>query len=66
LEIVKILIGITFKHSKKIKLWRMCKSFWLSGPGYVNKQLYLTPLFFKDIFGRDIETLWFNDDACYW
>ena len=46
----------------------MCKSFWLNGLGYVNKQLYLTPLFFKDkplkrLFGRDIETY---QKYCVW
>ncbi len=40
----------------------------LNGLGYVNKQLYLTPFFFKDkplqrLFGRDVEALWFNDDT---
>ena len=55
-------------QTKKLSYGESVKAMILNGLGYVNKQLYLTPLFFKDkplkrLFGRDIEASWINDDA---
>ncbi len=46
--------------SKNLSYGEATKAMILNGLGYVNKQLYLTPLFFKDkplkmLFGRDVE-----------
>ncbi|AEA33726.1 IS1634 family transposase [Hippea maritima] len=54
--------------SKNLSYGEATKAMILNGLGYVNKQLYLTPLFFKDkplkrLFGRDVDFPWFNDDA---
>ncbi len=54
--------------SKNLSYGEATKAMILNGLGYVNKQLYLTPLFFKDkplkrLFGRDVDFSWFNDDA---
>ncbi len=55
-------------QSKNLTYGESVKAMILNGLGYVNKQLYLTPLFFKDkplhrLFERDIYASWFNDDA---
>ena len=55
-------------QTKKLSYGESIKAMILNGLGYVNKQLYLTPLFFKDkplkrLFGRDIEASWINDDV---
>ncbi len=54
--------------SKNLSYGEATKTMILNGLGYVNKQLYLTPLFFKDkplkrLFGSDVDFSWFNDDA---
>ncbi|AEA33036.1 transposase IS4 family protein [Hippea maritima DSM 10411] len=48
--------------SKNLSYGEATKAMILNGLGYVNKQLYLTPLFFKDkplkrLFGRDVSFL---------
>ena len=55
-------------QSKNISSGESVKAMILNGLGYVNKQLYLTPQFFKDkplkkLFGREIESSWLNDDT---
>ena len=55
-------------QSKNISFGESVKAMILNGLGYVNKQLYLTPQFFKDkplkkLFGREIEVSWLNDDT---
>ncbi len=55
-------------QSKKVSYGESVKAMILNGLGYVNKQLYLSPLFFKDkpikkLFGRDINASNFNDDV---
>ena len=58
----------TSSEYKNLSHGETVKAMILNGLGYVNKQLYLTPLFFKDkpliqLFGRDVEASWFNDDT---
>jgi len=55
-------------QSKNINFCESVKTMILNGLGYANKQLYLTPIFFKDkplkkLFGREIESSWLNDDT---
>ena len=55
-------------QSKYLTYGESVKAMILNGLVYVNKQLYLTPLFFKDkplhrLFGRDVDASWFNDDT---
>ena len=55
-------------QTKNLSYGESVKAMIINGLGYVNKQLYLTPLFFKDkplkrLFGRDVKASWFNDDA---
>ncbi len=55
-------------QSKNISFGESVKAMILNGLGYANKQLYLTPQFFKDkplkkLFGREIEASWLNDDT---
>ena len=55
-------------QSKNISFGESVKAMILNGLGYANKQLYLTPQFFKDkplkkLFGREIESSWLNDDT---
>ena len=65
-SIDKLLPSLSKK--KNISYGESVKAMILNGLGYVNKQLYLTPLFFKDkplkrLFGKDMDALWFNDDT---
>jgi len=58
----------TLSKSKNLSYGESVKAMILNGLGYANKQLYLTPLFFKDkplkrLFGRDVDASWFNDDT---
>jgi len=58
----------TSSEYKNLSYGESVKAMILNGLGYANKQLYLTPLFFKDkplqkLFGRDVEASWFNDDT---
>jgi len=58
----------SLSQSKLLSFGESVKAMILNGLGYTNKQLYLTPLFFKDkplkqLFGRDVEASWFNDDT---
>ena len=53
---------------KLLSFGELVKAMILNGLGYVNKRLYLTPLFFRDkplkrLFGRHVDTAWINDDA---
>ena len=55
-------------QSKNISFGESVKAMILNGLGYVNKQLYLAPQFFKDkplkkLFGREIEASWLHDDT---
>jgi len=58
----------TNEKKKQLSFGTLCKAMILNGLGYVNKQLYLTPLFFKDkplkrLFGFEVDANMFNDDA---
>ncbi len=55
-------------EDKKLSHGELVKAMILNGLGYVNKQLYLVPSFFRDkpletLFKRDIKAEWINDDA---
>ena len=55
-------------HKKALSYGTLVKAMILNGLGFVNKQLYLTPDFFRDkplekLFGRAVEADQFNDDA---
>ena len=60
---------IPFNTQKKgLSHGTLVKAMVLNGLGYVNKQLYLTPLFFKDkpmqtLFGKEVSAEQINDDA---
>lgn len=60
---------IPFNTQKKgLSHGMLVKAMVLNGLGYVNKQLYLTPLFFKDkptqtLFGKEVSAEQINDDT---
>lgn len=60
---------IPFNTQKKgLSHGTLVKAMVLNGLGYVNKQLYLTPLFFKDkpmqtLFGKEVSAEQINDDT---
>ena len=70
LEIVKSIDTMLPSNDphRKMSMGELTKAMILNGLGYSNKQLYLTPMFFKDkplnrLFHRSVEAEWINDDA---
>jgi len=70
LEIVKSIDTMLPSNDphRKMSMGELTKAMILNGLGYTNKQLYLTPMFFKDkplnrLFHRSVEAEWINDDA---
>lgn len=55
-------------EKKGLSYGTLCKAMILNGSSYVNRQLYLTPQFFKDkpletLFSQTIDAKQINDDA---